>query len=442
MNIPKVYGTFFKRRGKIYRKSTYIQWGNSEKSIGACLLLNPGSATLDKNLKSILDTAGLASGLIKTEDPTMEQLILFVNRIYGEDKPVSGRLHIYNLFNLQNTKSVNAIDEFEELILSGEYDINDSLVEINEIKSHPWILIGWGVKQEKRWGNLQSIKEKWMELLEKSKVPVFGKKHLKQNDYYHPCPRIPTQRPLIIEELVEIYKQKFCVQRFPQYATKPNLIIESGPVEMYDIEARYRNGWHKSSNNPESIVKSFSHLGMKEGYKLRAYQYTSGGNGNGVVWALPKDKELPDPSECEYLDSFLSSPRPTFALPDFMEAIEGDRTPLSYLQASIVFHKLHEFGAMWHGVSWGRDVILPVKEDMVILSNQYEWVFEDGESEPEIVHPHFYYNEEGNAVVVFYTVNDIGTVTLNRYEHIFNKDNYILSDKRTIIATAGGGIIF
>jgi hypothetical protein len=236
-----------------------------------------------------------------------------------------------------------------------------------------------------------------------------------------------------------LLKQKYEIRRFSIHATKPNLIVDMNELVGTDDQGF---GWRKSSGNPENIVKGFSQLRIKERYKLRAYQYTEGGNGNGIVWAIPSDKELPDPRECNRLEEFLSTPKPDFALEDFMEVLDGDNSSLSYLQASIAYHELHEYGAMWHGVSWGRDVILPVDEDMEIRSYPYEWEFEEGESEPEIVDPHFYYNEEGSPVVVFYTINDIGTVTLNRYEHIFNKDNYTLSVNRTCIATAGAGIIF
>lgn len=142
--------------------------------------------------------------------------------------------------------------------------------------------------------------------------------------------------------------------------------------------------------------------------------------------------------ECERLNEhFLDAPKPSFALDDFMEVIEGDKTPLSYLQASIVYHELHEFGAIWHGVSWGQDVILPLPDDS---KHTYEW--EMLEDEPDIVEPHFYYGVEGNPVIVFHTINDIGTVTMNRYEHVFSKEDYTVEVKRTCIATAGGGIIF
>lgn len=127
-----------------------------------------------------------------------------------------------------------------------------------------------------------------------------------------------------------------------------------------------------------------------------------------------------------------------------MQVIEGDKTPLSYLQAAIVYHELHEFGANWHGTSWGRDVILPVQDESGDESyenysnDQWEMI----EKEPDIKEPHFYYSREGYPVIVFHTINDIGTVTWNRYVHVFNKDDYTLKVEQTCIATGGAGIIF
>lgn len=147
------------------------------------------------------------------------------------------------------------------------------------------------------------------------------------------------------------------------------MIIGSKPVD----ECGYLTlGCFRSPANPESIIKGFSHLRVKEGYKLRAYQYSDGANGNGIVWAIPADADLPDPKECERLEEhFLSAPKPSFALDDFMQAIDGDKSPMSFLQASIVFHELHELGAVWHGTSWGRDVILPTNDSQHV--DHYVW---------------------------------------------------------------------
>jgi hypothetical protein len=444
----KAFGTFIKRENNIYRTSAYIQWGDSPKSLGACLLLNPGSAVLTKELNRMLHSEGAASGLILTEDPTMQQLIHIVEEIYSKESNISGRFHIYNLFSLQHGKSIEAIEKFEELCNLGLCKPEELLVSIKELESHPWILLGWGVEYRSRWKNFELIKKEWINRISKAGILSFGKKHKERNNFYHPCPLIPTDRPIRAKEIVSLYKQdvetlskeEHKIQRFSIHATKPNLIVEKFGLDVIDDRGF---GWIKSSGNPENIVKGFSHLSIKNGYKLRAYQYIEGGNGNGVVWAIPSEEELPEPKECNRLeDYFLSPPKPDFALNDFMEVMEGDNSPLSYLQATIAYHELHEYGAMWHGISWGRDVILPVDEDIETRSYQYRWEFEEGEVEPEIVEPQFYHNEEGNPVIIFYTINDIGTVTLNRYEHIFNKENYTLSVNKTCIATAGAGIVF
>ncbi|PEJ34210.1 hypothetical protein CN689_08690 [Peribacillus butanolivorans] len=69
----------------------------------------------------------------------------------------------------------------------------------------------------------------------------------------------------------------------------------------------------------------------------------------------------------------------------------------------------------------GRDVILPMEEESYEYDTNNGW--EMIEKEPDIKEPHFYYSSEGNPVIVFYTINDIGTVTWNRYVHVFIKMN-------------------
>lgn len=46
----KAYGTFIKKDGFIYHTDIYLQFGESENIIGACVLCNPGSSYfMDKN---------------------------------------------------------------------------------------------------------------------------------------------------------------------------------------------------------------------------------------------------------------------------------------------------------------------------------------------------------------------------------------------------------
>lgn len=240
---------------------------------------------------------------------------------------------------------------------------------------------------------------------------------------------------------------------FTVSTAKPNIIFN---IDHDSSRFEPQSGWSISAENPEDIIHGFSQLKIKNEFKLRGYQYFSGGNGNGIVWAIPKAAELPHPDECDRLDDyFLSPPRPQAALDDFMGAIDGDRSPLSYLQAAIALHELHEFGALWHGCSWGQDRILPYTDDYreEMLSDiddretgiedylNYIHPWEELTEIPDILNPHFFY-QNGNPTIIFYTVNDIGYYKLNRYIHTFEKESYIQKVEREEIGSATGGIIF
>jgi hypothetical protein len=207
MNQPKAYGSFVKHGDHTFRTSAYIQWGCSEKSIGSSLLLNPGSADFNRinpSLKEKLILDSKADGEINT-DPTMEQLIKLVNNIYQSEKVIEGRFHIYNLFCLQDATAKSAIDKFEALVKNNEYDLHESVVSISELQTNPWILLGWSLQRNGKWVSLEATKKRWRMLIAESKIPSFGKQDPISRNYYHPNPRIPTQRPIILKELTELY---------------------------------------------------------------------------------------------------------------------------------------------------------------------------------------------------------------------------------------------
>lgn len=203
----KVFGHFQQLGEYTFRTSAYMQWGDSEESLGCCLLLNPGSADFTKinaSFKSELKKNGEVSGVIKP-DPTMEQLAIFLRTIYPDTK-INGRFTIYNLFTLQNPKSTSAIDTFEKLVSTGKIISSQSVENIQKIKRHPWILLGWGCDKKTSQGSLLKIKSLWMKQIEDAGIMKFGKEHKNgKGYYYHPYPLIPTQRPGIIKDLVDIY---------------------------------------------------------------------------------------------------------------------------------------------------------------------------------------------------------------------------------------------
>ncbi|MGZ7443479.1 hypothetical protein [Paenibacillus sp. TH7-28] len=215
----QVHGHFLKRGEHFFRKAAYLQWGRSNKSLGCCLLLNPGSASLERTephlFKQLLVNEE-AQGQVNA-DPTMKQLAAFLERVYGEE--VEGKFHIYNLFWLQNTDDQDAIEQYVDLVEREMFDYDESLIENAELQQHPWILLGWGVKPHKRhWQPLVQIKEQWFSLIQTSGILSFGKPHPTRKSgyyYYHPCPQIPKQRPFIIDDLHELYQRTVEKNRKP-----------------------------------------------------------------------------------------------------------------------------------------------------------------------------------------------------------------------------------
>ena len=300
----KAYGEFAKKGAHIYRKSAYIQWGKSKESLGACLLLNPGSATLNDELSLSLNSQGNASGKIKAEDPTMKQLNDIVENIYENDPSLSGRLYIYNLFNLQNTKAEKAIDLFERQVQCDEYQINDSLVTKDELQQHPWILIGWGINTKKKWANLELVKDEWLQLIRESGITIIGKKHEKSEDYYHPCPQLQRDRSKMVKELVEQHRQsvsskikkgsQLLIEKYVnnQQDFLNKSILMTSPSLLYFIHKDKVINWESPLEKYREYRNDF--LGLYEEWDnakslIENYWPKSGPSWDGVATVLGKD---------------------------------------------------------------------------------------------------------------------------------------------------------
>lgn len=118
-------------------------------------------------------------------------------------------------------------------------------------------------------------------------------------------------------------------------------------------------GWSKSDVNPMGLLAVFESLQLKTGYNLRAYQFRSNSNGNGVIWAMKEESPFLAPNEVRlHLPDAIRSPKPPDALDNVMQAVQGDGTPWSYMCASLFAREASEFGAMWHGCSWSDHQIL------------------------------------------------------------------------------------
>nr|WP_106782358.1 hypothetical protein [Lysinibacillus timonensis] len=200
MGNMKAIATFQLVGDEIYRTNTFLQFGTSRKSLGAVVMLNPGSSELQGEARKKLFMNGAFTD-ITSLDETMKQLIQFMKSTHST---LDGRLHIYHLFYVKKTKNRDAIELFEHLKVSGKYP---TIIPPNlfEMQQHPWIMIGWGIEKKKSWVHYEQEKEKWLELISDSGIPFFGVLS-KENEYYHPCPEGPD-KALRLQQLVTAYNE-------------------------------------------------------------------------------------------------------------------------------------------------------------------------------------------------------------------------------------------
>lgn len=210
-------------------------------------------------------------------------------------------------------------------------------------------------------------------------------------------------------------------------------------------------GWSKCKVDPGKLLKNFRTLRIKKGFVLRAYHFRERGNGNAIVWAMPKKSPYPPPESCtKLMDKFLQPPKPEFALADFMEAIDGDMSAWSYLSASIFMREVSEFGALWHGHNWYTHSIIESdpfegliqsaneeQNDLSQNSVSWEWLTK----KPEVWQPSVRINDS-ETVVKFYSYSKLVTKAFYSHTDTFVTGKYTCKSENVIIAKNGSGYCF
>jgi hypothetical protein len=210
-----------------------------------------------------------------------------------------------------------------------------------------------------------------------------------------------------------------------------------------------QEGWVKSKADPSLLLKDIESLRLKKGYVLRAYTSRSGGNGNGVVWAMPESSPFSEPKDClAYDEAAFSAPRPPSTL-EPTEVIEGDGSPWSYFCASLLMRELWEFGALWHGTSWGACSVITSNDPWVEKSEEYldeskmlskkpDW---EWDHKPESFKPSVTVGEK-EVKVQFVYYDPVGRETLCLATDNYQPGKYIFKSENLILGYGKGGIIF
>jgi hypothetical protein len=123
--------------------------------------------------------------------------------------------------------------------------------------------------------------------------------------------------------------------------------------------------------DPTSIVRAFDCLALRRDWVLRAVLVGDTSGHSACTFALPRgempalDEQIaslsprPDPPHIVDRVPYLLPPNWTLR---FMQAIEGDGSPRSYLCASLLLRELTDFAVDWHDYlthDWSAHLILP-----------------------------------------------------------------------------------
>ncbi|WNZ22089.1 hypothetical protein HJG54_03865 [Leptolyngbya sp. NK1-12] len=167
--------------------------------------------------------------------------------------------------------------------------------------------------------------------------------------------------------------------------------------------------WSVSMVNPGAALLKLPGLDLKPTWRLVSYLYRDGDNGAGLVLAVPE--ELATTAHLEKAlpasGNFKQPPKPEGALMDFMEAIDGDRSAVSFLVASLLCRELREFGALGAYRNWTHH--RPI--DAIPQRAKWHWQTEP----PKDLAPKVKVLPDGQAVVEFFTCRISAGIALYRH---------------------------
>jgi hypothetical protein len=167
--------------------------------------------------------------------------------------------------------------------------------------------------------------------------------------------------------------------------------------------------WSLSTVNPASALLKLPGVTLKPDWRLVSYLYQEGSSSTGLVFALPE--LLATTARLEKARAASSSikqpPQPEGALTDFMEAIEGDRSMVSFIVASLLCRELREFGAQGHYQSWTHHRLI----DAVPPQVKWQWQSEL----PKDLTPKVKLMPDGQAIVEFFSCRVTAGIALYRH---------------------------
>jgi hypothetical protein len=176
--------------------------------------------------------------------------------------------------------------------------------------------------------------------------------------------------------------------------------------------------WSVSTVNPGAALLKLPGLRLRPSWRLVSYLYQEGNNGAGLIFAVPEELATTVLLEKALAESkgLKNPPKPMGALADFMEAMEGDRTAVSFIVASLVTRELREFGTAGHYRNWTHHRLI----DTIPTQVQWQWQAD----QPKDLSPKVQVAPDGQAIVEFFTCRISAGVALYRHVDQYAANQY------------------
>jgi hypothetical protein len=177
--------------------------------------------------------------------------------------------------------------------------------------------------------------------------------------------------------------------------------------------------WLLSTVNPASALLKLPGLQLKPQFRLVGYLYRMAGDGAGMVWAVPEDYGTTAQLEqaLPKRHSRHQPPQPKAALPNFMSAIEGNRTLPSFLIASILRRELAEFGALGHYCDWSHHRLIDVVPSQLLK--------QVGAGQLKDLTPRVRSFPTQQVAVEFFTCRVVAPIGIFRHIDLYAVDTYV-----------------
>jgi hypothetical protein len=206
-------------------------------------------------------------------------------------------------------------------------------------------------------------------------------------------------------------------------------LFNFGAVPEIEPHAPNAQGkWFISSTNPGSALMKLPGLRLKPGLRLVTYLHRTVEQGLGVTWAIPEEF-----SRTYQLEKVLTQhsgsktlPQPEGALKDLMEAVEGDRSPLSLIAASVLWRELKELGALGKACDWSHHRLI----DSPPSQAHWQWQV----SPPKDLSPKVLIHPDGKAAIEFFTCRVSAPVALHQHIDQYPLAHYKAASIHRVVA--------